>query len=141
MNILSRIAAAVTFPLGSLFLVALVPRAAGDGVRLALVLAALAIGVTLAVRAVRCGVDCRPGRIIVRGYLWTRTIPLSDILTVHVSCAAPAVTWRDSRGAIRRTTIHAFKVTRPGHRDKHGYRKVGELADWVGQRRAATVQV
>jgi hypothetical protein len=63
------------------------------------------VGVLLAVRGFRLGVDCRDDVVIVRGLVWNRRIPRRAVAAVT---DFPALRWRDERGRIRWTPVIAF---------------------------------
>jgi len=76
------------------------------------VLAALLVflGVVIVVRSRRIGVECRDGRVRVRGLLMTRVVPRADVDEVT---DFPALVWRDGGGRRRWTPI-VFLMDNPG---------------------------
>lgn len=81
--------------------------ALGMAVAVVVTLAMLAFGVVLAVRGFLMGVVCRPGEIVVRGYLRTARVPVDRVIAVHVLDAE--ISWQDHAGRRRRTSVTAFK--------------------------------
>jgi len=65
-------------------------------------LLAVVAGAYLAVRAPGCEVVCDQRGVVVRGWLWTRTMPRRAVLEVT---DFPAVRWRDGRGRPRWTPL------------------------------------
>lgn len=73
---------------------------AGPGVA-----ASVLVGVLLAVRGYRLGVDSRGDVVVVHGLLRSRRIPRAALAAVTVF---PAFRWRDGRGRTRWTPVIAF---------------------------------
>ncbi|MFE1379956.1 hypothetical protein ACFW6S_13535 [Streptomyces sp. NPDC058740] len=69
---------------------------------------AVPLCLALAVRGWRAGVRCEPGRLVVRGYLWTRRIERARITRVT---DFPAVRWTTPGGGKRWTPVLAFVAT------------------------------
>ncbi|MFC9596128.1 hypothetical protein ACFTUC_40840 [Streptomyces sp. NPDC056944] len=59
----------------------------------------------LAVRGYRAGVRCEAGRLVVRGFLWSRAIPRTAVTGVT---GFPAVRWTSPGGRRRWTPVAAF---------------------------------
>ncbi|MFF8376362.1 hypothetical protein ACF07V_09570 [Streptomyces sp. NPDC015661] len=59
----------------------------------------------LAVRGYRAGVRCEGGRLVVRGFLWTRVVPRAAVDAVT---DFPAVRWTTPAGRKRWTPVTAF---------------------------------
>ncbi|GIH11202.1 hypothetical protein Rhe02_92690 [Rhizocola hellebori] len=62
-------------------------------------------GVVLAVRGYRMGVTVQPDVVIVRGFLWNRTIPRRSLVEI---ADYPALIWRAESGRMRWTPLTAF---------------------------------
>lgn len=63
------------------------------------------VGMWLAVRGYRVGVAVTPAAVIVRGYLWSRTVPRAAVVEVT---GFPALRWQGSGPKLRWTPIVAF---------------------------------
>ncbi|KQX53230.1 MULTISPECIES: hypothetical protein [unclassified Streptomyces] len=80
--------------------------------RAAAVAAVLACAI-VAVRGFRAGVRCEAGRLVVRGFVWTRSIPRSSVTEVT---PFPAVRWTTPGGRRRWTPLWAFTEPTEGTR-------------------------
>ncbi|WP_299039167.1 hypothetical protein [uncultured Pseudokineococcus sp.] len=95
---------------------------------------AVPLGVYLAVRAPGCEVVCDQRGVVVRGWLWTRTVPRKAVVEVT---DFPAVRWRDGRGRARWTPLSMFWTSPrmlPIFVD-HSEHQVDRLRRWVRRRR------
>jgi hypothetical protein len=68
-------------------------------------LAVIALGVTLAVRGFRMGVEIGSQHVKVRGFLWTRTVPRH---TVRGLTGFPALRWQTASGRARWSPLIMF---------------------------------
>jgi len=92
--------------------------------------ALLGVGVVIAVRSARIGVECRDGIVRVRGLVRTRAVSRASIEAVT---DLPALRWRDSKGRRRWTPI-VFLGNSPGafgHLNRHNAADVDRLRRWV----------
>jgi len=119
-------------------LVALAPVVVGDGDfgawRWPVGVLAVLAGIYLAVRAPGCEVVCDQRGVVVRGWLWTRTLPRKAVVEVT---DFPAVRWRDGRGRVRWTPLGMFWTSSrmlPVF-VAHSEEQVRRLRRWVRQRR------
>lgn len=79
-------------------------------------------------RGYRLGVVCRPSELVVRGYIWSRTIEIGS------SQAMPraSIRWQDPNGRSRSTVISAFwgvTLVRPIQR--HNDQALRSIVEWV----------
>jgi hypothetical protein len=79
----------------------------GNDVPGPIVLAGLVIGLVVAVRGFRTGVVVTDGRVTVRGFWRSRSVPASDVVAVTRG-TLPLLLWRDSSARDRRSPILAF---------------------------------
>lgn len=79
----------------------------GTDVPRPIVLAGLAIGTIVAARGVRIGVVVAGGRVTVRGFCWSRSVPVSDVVAVTRG-TLPLLLWRAPSGRRRWSPIVAF---------------------------------
>ncbi len=90
------------------------------------------LGVGVALRCARLGVECRNGTVRVRGLLLTRTVPRGNIDGIS---SFPALRWRDGADR-RRWTPMVFFMSNPGGLDRHRRHveeSVRQLRRWVGR--------
>ncbi|MBO3747966.1 PH domain-containing protein [Streptosporangiaceae bacterium NEAU-GS5] len=84
----------------------------------------------LAVRAWRFAVVCSPDRIVVRGYLRSRTVPIAQVIDVE---SDSTLVWSDDSGEQRRTAIRAFRLPNRALRPlrAHAAESLGRLSAWI----------
>ncbi|MFB7515883.1 hypothetical protein [Streptomyces sp. NPDC056144] len=109
------------------------PEAWAEGWRVtAALLAVLAACGVLAVRGYRLRVRYEAHRLVVRGYLRTRTIPRESVTSVT---DFPAVRWTTPSGRRRWTPIMAFAVSESGPESMraHNLRNTARLRRWASR--------
>jgi hypothetical protein len=79
----------------------------GNDVPGLIVLAGLVIGMVVAVRGFRTGVVVADGRVTVRGFCWSRSVPVRDVVAVTRG-TLPLLLWRAPSGRDRWSPIVAF---------------------------------
>lgn len=79
----------------------------GNDVPGPIVLAGLVIGMVVAVRGFRTGVVVADGRVTVRGFCWSRSVPVRDVVAVTRG-TLPLLVWRAPSGRDRWSPIVAF---------------------------------
>jgi hypothetical protein len=100
----------------------------------------VALGALLSARMFAAGVDCNNETVTIRGYLWSRSIPVDDVVGVDAGpytrlFRGAALRWTDRHGRVRSSSISAFgRALRPNV-NTHSEESLGRLSQWLAQER------
>jgi hypothetical protein len=99
------------------------------------------LGAVLSARMYEAGVDCTSETVTIRGYLWSRRIPIGDVVGVDTSPYAslfrgPALRWTDRRGRVRTSRISAFGWARGLSVNAHSEESLRRLSEWLARERS-----